>query len=270
MTFRKKLAWAWLAIWYGSALLFSGSNLSHHLEHALEHPSLTHPLGFDAFGRDLGIVVLQASATSSLFALGAVTLSTFCALVFGSLSSFAPGPIRFAFLRTLESLLAFPSLFFALAYAAVRGPGWDTLIVALLVGTLPSFTRLIYVRTRELLVEDYVTAARSLGASSWQLFKNHLSPFLISLCGVKFPNLFAHALLAEATLSFLGVGAPIGRDTWGSILFQGKDYLLEDPHIAFGAGIPLVLTVLFLQVLTEADSGNHSVAPVKLKKNSLY
>ena len=254
MKFKKKLAYSWLALWYGLAIIFSRHDFHHHLEYSLAGPTWAHPLGFDAFGRNLFYVLLNASATSSLFGMSAVLLSTLGALFFGSLCALAPRSVRFIFLRLLESFLAFPGLLFALAYAAIRGPGWDTLVFALLIGTLPSFTRLIYIRTRELLAEDYVLAAQSLGAKRWAVFKNHLLPALISLCSVKIPNLFAHALMAEATLSFLGVGAPIGRDTWGSLLLQGKDYLLEDPHIALGTGVPLILTVVFLQILSETES----------------
>lgn len=172
-------------------------------------------------------------------------------ILLGTAIALAPRPLRFLGLRGLEITLAFPSLLIALAWAAVRGPGWETLLVALAIGTLPSFTRLITARARELLQEDYVHAARALGAGPVRLVWSHLTPALLSLCSVKLPGLFAHALLAEATLSFLGVGAPIGRDTWGSLLAQGKDYLLEAPHIAFAAGIPLVMTVLSLQLLSE-------------------
>ena len=162
----------------------------------------------------------------------------------------ASASARFASVRALETLLAFPALLFALAWAAVRGPGWDTLTISLLLGTVPPLTRLIYARTREILVEDYVTAAHSLGASPWRIAYRHLLPGVRSLCRVKAPGLFAYALMAEATLSFLGIGAPIGRDSWGTLLSQGKDYLIEAPHLAIGSGLPLVLTILSLQLLS--------------------
>lgn len=252
MTIKKKVALTWIFLWFGTAAILYPSSSQHHLEHALESPSLNHPFGFDSFGRDLGQMVLKASLTSSVFSLGAVTIATGVALFLAMFISFAPRAFRYLFLRVLESLLAFPSLLFALAYAAIRGPGWDTLNFALLIGIIPSFTRLIYLRSRELLLEDFILAAQSLGATPWMIFRNHLSPSLLSLCSIKIPNLFAHALLAEATLSFLGVGAPIGSDTWGSALSQGKDYLLENPHIALGAGLPLALTVLAFQMLGES------------------
>lgn len=251
---KRKWAWAWLIFWYSNTLLFLKSDSQHHLEYSLKGPSLEHPFGFDSFGRDLAQIILKASLTSSSVSLGVVAISTFTALILGASISFAPKALRYGFLRLLETLIVFPSLLFALTYAAIHGPGWDTLNFALLIGILPSFTRLIYLRTREILVEDYTLAAQSMGAGPVLIFKNHLLPALLSLCSIKIPNLFAHALLAEATLSFLGVGAPIGSDTWGSALFQGKEYLLENPHIALGSGIPLVFTVLSLQFLSESNS----------------
>lgn len=259
MSASRRLAIAWLLAWYlpaaaiGLAMALSpdAARLAHHhLERTLGGAELAHPFGFDAFGRDLLLTTLRASVLSSAFALAAL----FASLAFGSIAgttlAVAPRKARFAGLRALETLLAFPALLFSLAWAAVRGPGWGTLAFSLLLGTLPSLARLSYARTRELLSEDYVLAAQSLGASPWRVTSRHLLPGVLELCRVKAPNLFAGALMAEATLSFLGIGAPIGRDSWGTLLAQGKDYLIEAPHLAIGAGLPLVLTILSLQALT--------------------
>jgi peptide/nickel transport system permease protein len=86
---------------------------------------------------------------------------------------------------------------------------------------------------------------------------HHLAPALLSLCAVKAPSLFAHALIAEASLSFIGIGAPTGQTTWGTLLAQGKDYLLEAPHITLAAGIPLILTTVSLQWWTDQNSDRH-------------
>lgn len=247
------LARSWLAGWFVIAAAFALTSSAHDLSFALQAPSFTHPLGFDAFGRDVLKTVLRASITSAAFAIFAVIFSTTAATLLGSAIALAPERLRFACLRVLDAALAFPSLLFALAWAAVRGPGWDTLIFALVIGTLPGLTRLLYARTREVMIEEYVLASRSLGATSWTVARNHLFPALLALSRVKFPNLFAHALLAEATLSFLGIGAPIGRDTWGSLLAQGKEYLFESPHIAIGSGLPLFLCVLALQLMSESS-----------------
>ncbi len=250
----KRLSVLWLVSWFTCAIVAWRSPSSFHLSTTLIGPRWAHPFGFDAFGRDLLATVLRASLTSALFGLIATFLSILSGIGLGAAIALAPAPFRFASLRFLETLLAFPYLLIALAWAAIQGPGWGTLLAAILVGTLPTFTRLMYVRTRELISEEYVLAAQSLGANPTRILRHHLAPALFSLCRVKIPNLFAAALIAEATLSFLGIGAPIGHDTWGSLLMQGKDYLIEAPHIALSVGLPLVLTTLALQILAaESD-----------------
>lgn len=253
----RRFAWLWLGlggIAAAVALLntvFAPIGSTHDLRHALEGPHAGAWLGTDAFGRPMGWTVLRAAATSTAFAALTVLISCAVSLVWGAGIALAGPTARYLGLRSLETLLAFPHLLFALAFAAIRGPGWDTLMLSLLIGTLPGFARLLYLRSRELLAEDFVLAAASLGARKPRILFRHLLPHLLALCRIKAPNLFAHALLAEATLSFLGIGAPIGRDTWGSLLAQGKEYLFEMPHIAWVAGIPLILTVLSLQLLSE-------------------
>ncbi|OFZ79147.1 MAG: hypothetical protein A2583_00450 [Bdellovibrionales bacterium RIFOXYD1_FULL_53_11] len=249
--FSSVLPLSWLLLWGAASLSLLWSDPSHVLERSLRGPDLLHLMGFDAFGRNLLATVLRASAVSCLFAITATIVSCAAGITAGALLAMSPKWARFFLLRTLELLLAFPSLLLALAIAAVSGPGWGTLMVALMIGSVPAFTRLSYARTLELLSEEYILAARGLGAGPLRIFLRHLAPALLSLCSIKAPNLFAHALMAEATLSFIGAGAPAGRDSWGTLLAQGKDYLVEAPHIAFGAGVPLVLTVLALQLLSE-------------------
>ncbi|HTL12495.1 MAG TPA: ABC transporter permease subunit, partial [Bdellovibrionota bacterium] len=175
----------------------------------------------------------------------------------GSLA-LAPRTLRETLARGLDFFLAFPSLILAFALAAVLGPGWGTLLLALASGALPPFVRLAYARAREVTHEEYVLAARSLGASTGHVLFRHVGPEILELCRVKLPNLFAHALLAEATLSFLGVGVPLGEDSWGTLLLQGKDFLVEAPHVALASGLPLVLTVAALQRLSQDRSPRRS------------
>ena len=238
-------------MWFIAAAFFSGSSSEHHLADSLKGIHLTHPLGCDTFGRDMLATILRGSLTSAAFALFTTITAIFLAIVIGGLTALTPKTVQFMLSRLLDLFLAFPSLLFALGWAVIRGPGWSTLIFALMIESVPSLTRLVHVRIREILTHDYIEAAKNLGADSLWIMKKHLVPPVLSICMVKLPNLFAHALMAEATLSFLGLGAPLGKDTWGSLLAQGKEYLIEAPHIALTSGFPLVLTVLSLQVLSE-------------------
>jgi len=248
----KIFAYVWIFFWVALSTGFGFRHLDFHLPQTLGAPDFNHWFGFDAFGRDLGVTVLRASSRSLIFALMSVAISLALAIGLGSGLALIGTRAQFFFARVLDGFLAFPSLLFALALASIRGPGWDTLLIALLLGILPPFVRLVFARARELLVEDYVVAAIGMGAGKLTIIRNHLMPSLVSICRIKAPLLFAHALLAEATLSFLGIGAPMGNDTWGSLLAQSKDYLIEAPHIALVAGIPLVLTLLSLQKISES------------------
>jgi len=251
----------WMLLWLIASpicVFFSAGAARFQLPLNLMPPSLLHPFGYDAFGRDVLQITARAGLNSMGFAAAVVVVSIVLAILSASLIVAAPARLKFVFLRVLEFLLAFPSLIVALAWAAIRGPGWSTLWFSLLIGTLPMLIRLVYARAQEVLVQDYIEASVSLGGSKGWVLTRHVVPELLSLCLLKAPNLFAQALMAEATLSFLGLGAPIGRDTWGSLLAQGKDYLIEAPHLAIGVGIPLIFTVLSLQKISESlESPRH-------------
>lgn len=260
MKLKKRVATVWIFVWFlpslTIALLQRGGWIRDFSVFDLPltlHPmSWPHLLGCDAFGRDVLLSVMRASVTSSLFAIAAVGVSCILGVIIGTSIALAPPVGKNLALQTLNGFLAFPTLLFALGWAAIRGPGWNTLLLALLLGSVPIMIRFVYVRTDELLKLDYVSAARSMGANRTRIFLRHLLPEVGDLCRVKLPGLFAQALIAEATLSFLGIGAPIGKETWGSLLLQGKDYLIEAPHLAFGTGLPLVLTVISLQLFSES------------------
>ncbi len=247
----KKISFAWLCLWFIPALFLSLFLAGKKMEYNLPLNLAFNSLGvYDAFGRNLLPLTLHASFFSASFAVSVVSVSCFLSILIGTALALMSPSFRFPILRFLDMTLAFPSLLLALAWAAVQGPGWGTLIFTLALGTLPGMIRLIYVRTVELMSEGSVLSSIALGGNSAWIVTRHLLSPLLSLCKIKFPNLFAHALLAEATLSFLGVGCPIGSDTWGSLLAQGKDYLIEAPHITLITGLPLVLTLLSLQFVS--------------------
>jgi peptide/nickel transport system permease protein len=244
---------AWLALWLTlacGAWIFTSGDFD--LRQAL-HPPLTKSgsllLGADTFGRPLLSLVPRSSFGSLLFGAAALALSLGVCVSYGVLAAFAPRWVQNFFAQFLEFLIGIPGLILALAIGAIQGPGWSTLLVALILGILPGTARLVQARTRELLLEDYINAARALGAGRIHIILRHLLRGLRPVITAKLPGLFAHCLLAEATLSFLGVGAPLGSETWGALLAQGRDYLLEAPQIAFMSGIPLVLTLLAVQTL---------------------
>jgi peptide/nickel transport system permease protein len=250
----KKIALCWLLIWIVAAASSQWISTDFVITQSLCGQSKTMLMGCDAFGRNLLWLVPSASLLSLGFAVSAVTLCCLLGIIAGLTLALAPQKLSGLGLRGLEMTLIFPPILISLSWAAIRGPGWSTLAFSLMMNTFPSVARLMYVRTKELLSEEYLLAAKAIGATPTRIAFHHLLPGLIPVCIVLLPGLFAYSLLAEATLSFLGVGVPIGHDSWGSLLAQGKDYLLEAPLISIATGVPLVLTVLSLQILSEPKS----------------
>lgn len=242
-------------------LLFSASLFTHwivspalQLASVLCPPSEAHPWGCDAFGQDLLQGMLRGAWNSAGFAAAATAFSVILGIAIGLAAAQGKSGRGSTTLETLlNAVLAFPSLLLALAWSAARGGGLLTLLGALVLGSFPGFARLVLVRVRELKAMPYLEASRAAGAGPFQESVRHLLPACWSLARAKVPALFAQTLLAEATLSFLGVGAPLGTETWGRSLAQGRDYLIEAPHIALASGIPLVLTVLCSQLLADRN-----------------
>lgn len=242
-----KRQWAllWIGLWgtasAGMALrlrLQDALPIPHELARALQAPF------YDTFGRNLVALVLSASAASLALTTLVVALALGTALLLAALP-------RTALLeRGTEVLLAFPAILVSLSVAALRGPGWVTLGLSLFLALVPMHLRLLLARSRELRRQEFYQAALSLGAPPLRLFITHELPALWALTRVKAPHHWAVALVADATLSYLGIGAPIGDDSWGSLLLQGQQYLIEAPHIALLTGVPLVLSVLSLQILS--------------------
>lgn len=244
-------AFGFLIAWFGTAVFVGVQRFD--LDFALLPLSTAHPFGTDAFGRDLLKLTLYASKQSAFFALVATVGAVIFGMLGGGALPFLPRRVSYLCERALDFFLAFPGILIALAVQAVMGPGMKPLLISLSIGLLPSTIRFVSAKAKEVMTEDYVEAARALGANAYGLFFRHLRPALWDYLRLKAPSLFAQCLLMEATLSFLALGAPPGTATWGSLLSHGKDYLIEAPTIAIAVGLPLVLTILCLQSLTDRN-----------------
>jgi peptide/nickel transport system permease protein len=251
---RSITAWTgvWGALWVLPSLLFSTHEPAFELAGALAAPSWVHPFGQDGFGRDLLRLGLSASGVSFLFAITCVVLSISISMSVITLFMNLQGKNLIVLNRFIDFLLAFPSLLVSLAVVAYLRPGPSSLVLALVIGTFPSLTRLLSGRTRELLSEPFVEAAISLGANRFHLMRRHLLPHFWPIIWVKAPGMVAGALIAEASLTFLGVGLPKQNESWGSLLLAAKDYMIEAPHLMVFSGFPLVISIALLLAWGEA------------------
>ncbi|MBI5441338.1 MAG: ABC transporter permease [Deltaproteobacteria bacterium] len=218
------------------------------LRGALEGPTLSHPLGQDRLGRDVLAGVLYGGRTSLAVGFSVVLASLAVGVVVGLLSGYAGGWVDEAIMRVVDVLLAFPGILLAVALAGVLGPSVRNVILALSVLGWVSFARLVRGEVLSLKGRDFVLAARVLGANHVRIACRHVLPNLAAPLTVQATFSMASAILAESSLSFLGLG-PQEVPTWGSMLSQGVDYLLFAPHLALFPGMAITGSVLGINLL---------------------
>ena len=214
----------------------------------LEGPSLSHPLGQDRLGRDVLAGILYGGRVSLTVGLAVVGASLLIGTAVGFVSGYLGGWLDEVVMRVVDVLLAFPGILLAIALAGVLGPSLGNVVFALSVLGWVGFARLVRGEVRSLKEREFVIASRVLGAGPWRLALRHILPNLAGPLAVQATFAVAGTILAESSLSFLGLG-PQDVVTWGGMLSQGVDYLLFAPHLALFPGLAIMATVLGINLL---------------------
>ncbi len=248
---RRAWAFAWLIFWVGLSALSirAGDSETHDLAHTLKPPTGWLHWGTEAFGRELLPLVASAAGRTLGISVSVALLSLVFGTFIGGCGPLLGRRLEALIERAVEAALALPPMIPALFLATFLGSTWSGLLLSMLVGLVPGFARVAMIRSRELSLEGYVGAAFSLGSSPLHVYRRHVLPSLLELALLKLPNGIAGAILAEATLTFIGIGAPRQHETWGSLLLMSRDYLLEAPWVAGASALPLLLTLLSLNTL---------------------
>jgi len=214
-------------------------------------PSAAHMLGCDANGADVLSVLLYGARISLEVGLIVTLISVLIGLVVGSVAGYYGG-WRDAFLmRLLDVIFAFPGTILAIALAAALGPSKGNLILCLSLTGWAGYARLVRGEVQAIRHLEYVEAARALGLGNPRILVRHLWPNIVSPLLVAATFGVAGTILAEASLSYLGIGVPPGTPSWGQLLSFGRDVLLEAPHVATFPGMAIVVTVLGFHLLGE-------------------
>ncbi len=214
----------------------------------LSPPSSAHLLGTDDFGRDVYSLVLYGGRASLLVGGLVMILTSVIGVMFGVVAGFSR-VLDNVLMRIMDGLMAFPAIVLAIALMAALGPRLSNVIIALSIVYAPRTARLIrstVVVIREL---QYVEAAQALGAESGRIVWRHILPNTVAPLLVQATFMFAYAVLAEAALSFLGVGAPPYIPTWGNIISTGRLYIQDAPWIIWFPGVAIILVGLGLNLL---------------------
>jgi peptide/nickel transport system permease protein len=220
----------------------------------IELPSPQFWLGTDEIGRDVFSRVIYGSRISLYVGFAATTISVVFGVPMGIISGYLGGLVDTITMRLTDGLLAFPPIILAMATVAVLGPNLRNTIIAIGVVQIPRFARLVRGVTLSLRDSEFVTAARALGGSRPYIMARAILPNLTSIILVQFTLTFATAVLTEAALSFLGLGAQPPTPSWGGMLDTGKTLLASNPWIAVGAGSAIFLTVLVFTLLGDTLS----------------
>ncbi len=207
-------------------------------------PSAAHWFGTDEIGRDVLSRVIWGTRASLLAGLVSVCISLACGVPIGLLAGYVGGPVDALLSRMTDAMLACPFLILAIALAAFLGPSLTNAMIAIGVSATPVFIRLTRAQVLAVKVEDYVEAARALGNPPWRIALRHVLPNAISPLIVQATLAIAAAVIAEASLSFLGLGQQPPAPSWGSMLNTAKNYIDNAPWMAIWPGLSIFLLVL--------------------------
>lgn len=213
-------------------------------QRSLEGPSWDHLFGTDRLGRDLLTRMMYGTRTSVSVGLIAVGVAAAIGVPIGLISGFFGGWIDELAMRIIDAWIAFPGLILVIALVAVIGPGVVNVMIAIGLGSFPVYARLIRGQTLSVKERDFVLAARSLGSSDTRLVLVHILPNTIQPVIVQSSLLVGAAILAEAGLSFLGIGIKPPEATWGVTIQEGFDWIRQSPWPAVLPGIAIMLFTL--------------------------
>jgi peptide/nickel transport system permease protein len=215
----------------------------------LQSPTAAHWLGTDAFGRDVASLLLVGARNSILVGVIAVSIGLIVGTAFGLLASARRGWVEELIMRLSDFTFAFPAILSAIMMTAVFGAGIVNSIIAIGIFNIPTFARITRASANAIWSREFVLAARACGKGPWSITMDHVLPNILSVLTVQVTIRFAIAILAEAALSYLGLGTQPPQPSWGRMLAEAQTLLFQAPLLAVFPGVTIALAVLGLNLL---------------------
>jgi len=237
-------------------LLAPHDPLHQDLARHLEPPSRAHPLGTDRLGRDVLSRLIFGTRISIGVGAAAVAGALTLGVLLGTIAGYGGRVADEVVMRVTDVLLAFPGILLAIALAAILGPSARNVVIALTVMGWPAYARLTRAEVRAAASRDATRAAEALGATPLRVAVKHLLPSARPALVVQATFGVAGAVVAEASLSFLGLGAPPPAPSWGAMLAEARSFLLVAPHLLIAPAAALGVTVLAIQLLGDGLRGS--------------
>jgi peptide/nickel transport system permease protein len=242
-----------LVLALGAPWLAPYNPASQNLSVRLSPPSAGHWMGTDELGRDILSRILYGARVSMLVSVSVVLGAGLVGLAVGALAGYSGRWLdRVVNIVLINAFLSFPGILLAIAFAAFLGPGLGKVILALVITGWAGYARLARAQVLQAKEMDYVAAARSLGASDARILVRHLLPNIIQPVLVQATIGMAAAILAESTLSFLGLGVLAPMPSWGAMLNDGRSHLFDAPHMVVFPALAVMAAVLAFNLLGDA------------------
>ncbi len=219
------------------------------LANKLASPSGTHWLGTDAFGRDVASLLLVGARNSILVGVIAVGIGLIIGTALGLLAAAKRGWVEELIMRLADFIFAFPAILSAIMMTAVFGAGIVNSIIAIGIFNIPTFARVTRASANAVWSREYIMAARACGKGGWRITIEHVLPNILSVLIVQATIQFAIAILAEAALSYLGLGTQPPQPSWGRMLSEAQTLMFQAPLLAVWPGLAIALAVLGLNLL---------------------
>ncbi len=212
-------------------------------------PSAEHILGNDELGRDILSRLIYGTRTSLSIGFIAVMIAAGCGIILGLVAGYVGGIVNSVISRVMDALLSIPAIMLSLGLGIIFGSGMASLMIILGLSTIPTYTRLMCAQVLAIRNSDYINAERVLGASSIRIMFSHILPNCLSPIIVLFTMNIGGTILAEASLSFLGLGVKAPMASWGAMVNEGYSRLITNPVFALAPGICIMLLVLGFNIL---------------------
>jgi ABC-type dipeptide/oligopeptide/nickel transport system permease subunit len=213
------------------------------LDHTLLGPTWEHPLGTDAIGRDVLSRIIYGARTSMVIGVTAIGAAALMGMTLGMIAGYFGSVTNMIIMRFTDALMSFPMILLALSIAALLGGGLRNIVIALGFSMMSIYTRLMCGQVLTVKENDYIMAGRSLGAGNFRMILVHVLPNCFPPLIVLVTLMMGAAILAEAGLSFLGIGVEPPMAAWGGMVSDGYGYLLRNPILSFAPGVAIMLVV---------------------------